>query len=229
MIGTESMLLGDATPAVDVGGHHPHVRNDIGASQRGVGRVSMAEPSGADVLARSAATPPGGKDLLRDMDGAAWEAEVGSHRPGNDTLRPVHADPRLRSAGSTSRTSATASGDRAATADRPPSWPWTRWRRRMGYVVGKQAGAPHRVRGWRFDLTGPTARRINVEVGRRSDRPPSSTSCPAPPTVALTMPAGVFVRLAGGRVDPSTVRDQIDVEGDLDLGERIIVNLAFTI
>ena len=43
------------------------------------------------------------------------------------------------------------------------------------------------------------------------------------------MPTGVFVRLAGGRVDPSTVRGEIDLEGDPELGERLIANLAFTI
>jgi hypothetical protein len=99
----------------------------------------------------------------------------------------------------------------------------------MGFVVGKQAAAPPGSRV-AFDLTGPTARRIFVEVGA-GERPRATVvdELSGPPTVSLWMPTGVFVRLAGGRLDPSTVRDQIDVEGDVELGERILTNLAFTI
>ena len=43
------------------------------------------------------------------------------------------------------------------------------------------------------------------------------------------MPAGVFARLGGGRVDPASVRDQVTIDGDADLGERIVANMAFTI
>ncbi len=50
-----------------------------------------------------------------------------------------------------------------------------------------------------------------------------------PPTVTLTMPAGVFARLGGGRVDPDTVRNEITIDGDEALGEQIVDNMAFTI
>ena len=50
-----------------------------------------------------------------------------------------------------------------------------------------------------------------------------------PPTVTLTMPAGVFARLGGGRIDPAAVRDQVTIDGDRTLGEQIVDNLAFTI
>ena len=43
------------------------------------------------------------------------------------------------------------------------------------------------------------------------------------------MPAGVFARLGGGRVDPDTVRDEITIDGDEALGEQIVDNMAFTI
>ena len=76
----------------------------------------------------------------------------------------------------------------------------------LGYVVGKKAGAPQGSRV-RFELTGPAARTINVEVGERAA---VVDELSGPPTVTLTMPAGVFARLGGGRVDPATVRDQID-------------------
>ena len=43
------------------------------------------------------------------------------------------------------------------------------------------------------------------------------------------MPAGVFARLGGGRVDPATRAHEVELEGDTELGERIVANLAYTI
>ena len=225
MIGTESMLLGDATPAVDVGAPG-HVRNDIGRLNE-AWVVSMADLSGADVLATFRGHTSRRLDLLRDMDGAAWEAE-GFTPAGNDSygrfmrirvfdcwLHEQDIRDSVGRPGGDVGTAVELALDEAAAV--------------MGYVVAKRAAAPPGSRV-AFDLTGPTARRIFVEVGTE-ERPRAAVvdELSAPPTVALWMPTGVFVRLAGGRVDPSTVRDQIDVEGDLELGERIIANLAFTI
>lgn len=225
MIGTESMLLGDATPAVDVGAPG-HVRNDIGRLNE-AWVVSMADLSGADVLATFRGHTSRRLELLRDMDGAAWEAE-GFTPAGNDSygrfmrirvfdcwLHEQDIRDSVGRPGGDVGTAVELALDEAAAV--------------LGYVVAKRAAAPPGSRV-AFDLTGPTARRIFVEVGTE-ERPRAAVvdELSAPPTVALWMPTSVFVRLAGGRVDPSTVREQIDVEGDLDLGERIIVNLAFTI
>ena len=45
----------------------------------------------------------------------------------------------------------------------------------------------------------------------------------------MTMPVGVFARLGGGRADPDTLRDQVEIDGDAELGERLIGNMAYTI
>ncbi len=95
----------------------------------------------------------------------------------------------------------------------------------MGYVVGKKGGAPQGSKV-RFELTGPAARTIDVEVAERAS---VVEQLSGPPTVTLTMPAGVFARLGGGRIDPTTVRDQITIDGDAGLGEQIVNNMAFTI
>ena len=50
-----------------------------------------------------------------------------------------------------------------------------------------------------------------------------------PPTAVVRLPAGVFARLGGGRVDPAAARHEVELEGDTELGERIVANLAYTI
>ena len=59
VIGTESMLLGDAAPDVDVDRTPTHVRNDIGRFNE-AWVVSMADAAPADVLApfREHTAPP---------------------------------------------------------------------------------------------------------------------------------------------------------------------------
>ena len=60
----------------------------------------------------------------------------------------------------------------------------------MGFVVGKKAGAPQGSRV-RLALTGDAGRDINVEVGERAT---VVDELSGPPTLTVTMPAGVFAR-----------------------------------
>ena len=92
----------------------------------------------------------------------------------------------------------------------------------LGFVVGKRAGAPAGA-SVRFDLTGPAARRIDVEVG---DRARVVDAIDGPPTVTLAMPALLFTRLCGGRgADPAGV----EVTGDDALGAAVVANMGFMI
>ncbi|MCU1493669.1 MAG: hypothetical protein JWO62_1433 [Acidimicrobiaceae bacterium] len=50
-----------------------------------------------------------------------------------------------------------------------------------------------------------------------------------PATATLYLPSTVFVRVAGGRADARSGVDTIRLDGDLDLGRRVLENLAFTI
>jgi hypothetical protein len=77
-----------------------------------------------------------------------------------------------------------------------------------------------------FALTGPAARGVHVLVDGRAQ---VVDTLDGPATVTLEMPAGVFTRLGGGRVDPRAVVPQIVVTGDTELGERVLANLAYTI
>ena len=90
----------------------------------------------------------------------------------------------------------------------------------IGYVVGKRAGAPAGS-GVRFELTGPMARRIDVEV---TDRARPVERLDGRPTVTLTVPGLHFTRLCGGRgADPGVV----EITGDAALGRAVVDNLGF--
>ena len=78
----------------------------------------------------------------------------------------------------------------------------------------------------RFELTGPIVRSFHVIVAGRAGvvdellRPADAT---------ISLPSALFMRLAGGRVDPASVLDQIRIDGDRALGEQVATHLAYTI
>jgi uncharacterized protein (TIGR03083 family) len=95
----------------------------------------------------------------------------------------------------------------------------------LGYIVGKKAAAPEGSRVT-FEITGGVKRTINVLV---EDRAKVVASLGAPADVVLTMTSHLLARLAGGRVDPEQSMGEIDMRGDVNLGERIVKSLPFTI
>jgi uncharacterized protein (TIGR03083 family) len=221
--GTESMLLGEQAPDVEVDeASHPHVRNDIGRfNERWV--VATESESPAEVLERFRVRIAARRAALDELTDEAWFA-VGFTPAGQDTygrfmrIRTFDCwlhEQDIRDAvgrpGGEDGLAAPVALDEIAAV--------------LGYVVGKKAGAPLGSRV-RFELTGPAARTIDVEVAERAA---VVNELSGPPTVTVTMPAGVFARLGGGRIDPSTVRDQIALDGDTALGEQIVTNMAFTI
>ena len=95
----------------------------------------------------------------------------------------------------------------------------------LGFIVGKKAAAPAGS-AVTFEITGGVTRTIHVAVGERAmvvDRLGS------PADVTLGIASGLFVRLAGGRVDPAASFERIAVDGDQELGRRVIAALPFTI
>lgn len=95
---------------------------------------------------------------------------------------------------------------------------------KLGYIVGKRASVPDGST-LTLRLTGAAGRTVSVAVEGRArliDAPP------AEPTVTLTMPAGVFARLYGGRVAPADVSDDIQIDGDGELAQRVLSELAVT-
>ncbi|HEX8804182.1 MAG TPA: maleylpyruvate isomerase family mycothiol-dependent enzyme [Acidimicrobiales bacterium] len=221
--GLEALLLGREAPAVTLPDHLPHVRNDMGRANevwiehyRSRGVPDLLADLGEVVVSRRAALAgmdqsrfdepswtPAGEDTygrfmrIRVMDQWFHEQDV-----REATGRPGHLEGRAPDAALTEVTAA------------------------LGYVVGKKAGVPA-GRSVRFELTGPVARRVDVEVGERAR---VVDALRGTPTVTLTLPGERFLRIAGGRLrgaDP--LDDAVGIEGDRALGETVVRELPFMI
>lgn len=219
VIGTEAMLLGRPEPDVVLPDDLPHVRNDIGRFNEKWIESYRPRPD-AEVLADLRAVIAERRAALAGMDQAAFDAD--SFTPaGPDTygrfmrIRVMDTwfhEQDIREAvgrpGHVEGPAVEAMLDEITAA--------------VGYLVGKKAAAPAGS-SVRFELTGPTARRIDVAV---EDRARVVDAIEGEPTATLTVPMLTFTRLVGGRgADPASV----DVAGDRALGEAVVANLAYMI
>jgi uncharacterized protein (TIGR03083 family) len=221
IIGTESSLLARPNPEVDPG-RPEHVRNDIGGYNE-VWVAALASVPRAEVLARFAEvtdarrqalavmdednfsepcwTPVGQADYRRFMQIRVFDCWVHEQDVREAAGRPGHATGPV----------AEQAVDEIARA--------------LGYIVGKKAGAPAGA-SVTFELTGPVWRHLHVVVNGRA-RVVERLDGPA--TAEVTLGSVLFTRLACGRVDPATVLGEVRLSGDLQLGQRLVTSLPFTI
>lgn len=94
----------------------------------------------------------------------------------------------------------------------------------MGFVVGKKVGAPDGTTVV-VDVTGAGTIAVRVE-GKRANALPEP---PSDPDVRLTMDLETFNRLCCGRGDVSEVASGVKIEGDEDLGRRVVDQMNFMI
>lgn len=96
----------------------------------------------------------------------------------------------------------------------------------LGFVVGKKAGAPDGS-SVVFDFGGDPVAGFGVVVDGRAR---VVDELPTDPTVTIVVPFTTFVALCGGRWSPAEARAAggLVVDGDAELGERILDSLAFT-
>ncbi len=231
IIGTESMLLGRARPepspaTSDPGGSEagrpPHVRNDIGgfnemwvAALAAVPRQDVlaqlaevlsarkqaVEAMGEEEFSAPANTPIGPADYRRFMQIRVFDCWVHEQDVRDAIGRPGHEGGAV----------VEQSVDEIVRA--------------LGFIVGKKAAAPAGS-SVTFELTGPVARTVHVEVDGRAavvDR------LPGPATTTVTLGSRLFTRLACGRVDPAQTLSEVHLAGDIDLGRRVVTSLPFTI
>jgi uncharacterized protein (TIGR03083 family) len=226
VIGTESMLLGRPNPQVDPG-KPDHVLNDIGGfnevwvaalaseprpqvlqrfSEVTAARKDALAAMGDDDFAKPSWTPVGQADYRRFMQIRTFDCWVHEQDVRDALGRPGHED-----------------GPAAEQAVDEIT-------RALGYLVGKKAGAPDGATV-HFALTGPVERHLYVAVS--GGRAKSVEGLEGAATASLTMSSRAFTRLACGRVDPGEVMagvlGGVETQGDGELAERLVRNLAFTI
>ncbi|MGH3762199.1 maleylpyruvate isomerase family mycothiol-dependent enzyme [Actinophytocola sp.] len=95
----------------------------------------------------------------------------------------------------------------------------------LGYLVGKRAGAPNGA-SVTFELTGPAHATWHVAVDGRAA---VVDALPGSATTTVRLSSNLFARLAGGRVLVADRIGEVTVEGDTDLGTRVVHALPFTI
>jgi uncharacterized protein (TIGR03083 family) len=217
----ELMLLGRPLPTAAVADDLPHVKNDIGrVNEEAV--ESRRAWTGAAAWAEFHAVTRERIAVLRELDDDGFGAD--SWTPvGPGAVRDllafrifdswVHEQDMRRAVG------------RPGDFDSPPAeHSLSMMVDAMPYVIGKKAGVPDGCTVV-LTLTGPLARTITVGVvGRRArllDGPGGT------PTVLLTTDTQTFVRLACGRVEPAAVTAAVTIEGDEQLGRRVLDQLNY--
>ena len=91
----------------------------------------------------------------------------------------------------------------------------------LGFVLGKKVGAPTGT-SLVLDLAGSAPVAFVIDDSGRGQR----TEPPAEPTATLRMDRESFIRLAGGRCAAEPGR--VSVDGDQELGARVLASLATT-
>lgn len=220
VIGTELMLLGRSDEG-DAPEDAEHVKNDIGSFNE-VSVDKRRGASGADVLAELASIADERKTALTAMSDEDFEAEtftpVGKDTYGRfmqirtfdiwiheqDCRVPLGLD------GHDSGPAVEVALDEMSTA--------------LGFVFGKKVGLPE-GQSVRLELTGPTARTIDV----RNDGRASIVDDLTDPTTTITLPALTWFRLVAGRLSSDPSAPDITVTGVEDLARTVLDNANYTI
>jgi uncharacterized protein (TIGR03083 family) len=223
MIGTESLLLGLAAPAVEIP-QADYLKNPI-AEANEAWVESMRANSGEELVARFQDVTGQRLAALRAMTQADFDAPSWTPAGPDETygrfMRIRHFDcfmheHDIRSAvGAADR--ATPSHVRFALDEVSTG---------LGFIVGKRARLPQGT-SVRIELTGPVEQTYLVSVEERAR---VVEALDQPPTVTLSMPAMVFLRLTGGRERAASHRGKdLSEAGDEELAHQLADHLAFTI
>jgi uncharacterized protein (TIGR03083 family) len=223
VVGVEMMLAGEPAPDVDVS-HLTHVRNDVGRMAE-VWVEWMRPLSGAEVLERFRQVTDERLAALRAMTQAEFDAPSWTPVAADETygrfMRIRHYDAFMHEHDVRDALDLPARDDpdalAAALAEVEPG---------LGYLVGKKAAFPDGS-SLRIELHGALERTYHVVVDGRAalvDEPDDE------PTVTLRLPVTTFLRLTGGRA-AALPRLGVDVQldGDDDLGRRLLADLSLTI
>jgi uncharacterized protein (TIGR03083 family) len=222
LIGTEAQLSGETPPdaTVDVRAL-PHVHNDLAAANELWVQAMRSAPPAA-ILARYRDVTQRRAKALEAMTEAEFDAP--SWTPAGQGTYRRFMDFRLFDCWCHDQDIRDAVGrpghDTGPSAERAVD----QIVGALGYLVGKRAGAPDGS-AITVELSGPVRRTLHLVVDGRArlvDAPDR------PVTTTVTLSSALFVRLAGGRVDPAGHLAEIGITGDAELGRRVVGNLNFT-
>jgi uncharacterized protein (TIGR03083 family) len=223
VLGIEAMLLGRDRPAVELPPDLPHVRNDVGRLNELWVQAYRDRPV-ADLLADLGEAIVSRRAALAAMDQDAFDAE--SWTPAGQDTYGRFMQIRVMDQWFHEQDVREATRRRGHLDGLAPEVALDEVTLALGYLVGKKAQAPAGS-SVRFQLTGSPARRIDVAVTDRARVVDGGVDAP---TVTLSLPAERFFRIAGGRLgDRDPVDTSVAVEGDLELGKRVMRSLAFTL
>lgn len=221
MVGTERSLLGE--PAPQDPGPSEHVHNPVGAMNE-AWVVSLRPRSGAELLAEFRDVTARRLEQLRAIGPDAF-GKPGPSPVGEVPYREFMAV-RVMDCWVHEQDMRVATG-RPGHAEGPVAeLALGRIASAMGYIVAKKAGAPEGA-AVRFELVGSPLARVGVVV--RQGRGVSEDV--AEPSAEIQMEAELFWRLGCGRVTGDAALDAgiVGLRGDLDLGARVVRNMAFMI
>jgi uncharacterized protein (TIGR03083 family) len=223
LVGTERMLLGVDRPDMALPGQPmEHVKNEIGRLNEAWVVALRGKTSGdlLDLLRAVTAERLGALDAMdqADFDAPSWtpvgEATYGRFMEVRVFDSWMHEQDIREAVGQPGH-------DSGAVVEQS----LVEVMRALGYVVGKRAGAPD---GWSMTirLTGPVERDISIEVDGRAR---VVDELDGPPAATMTLPSTLFFRLAGGRLAADLVVDRIELDGDMEMAQRVVDHLGFTI
>lgn len=220
MLGTELMLAGEPTPDVELPALD-HVHNDIGrVNEKWVAHLRDLDTATLlkqfrDVTSARADTLAAMTDA--EFDAPSWTPEGPGTFGGFMRIRTFDCwmhEQDLRDAVDSP------GGDAGAAAQLSQR----EMVGKLGYIVGKRAAAPDGSTVT-VALTGPHAQTLHLQVDGRARM---LDQAPADPSVTLTLPASVFARRYGGRITAAQAGAATRIEGDGQLGARILEALAIT-
>jgi uncharacterized protein (TIGR03083 family) len=223
MLGTERMLDGAEIPALPAGSDvGDHVRNEIGKVNE-AWVTSMRDRSDADLLADFRAVTANRLASLTAM--STDEFYRPSWTPaGNGTYGRwmeirvfdcwMHEQDIREAAGCPGNEAGPAAEQSLAEVVGA-----------LGYIIGKRGRSPEGS-SVLIRLTGPIERDLRVVT---SGRATVVDALDGEPTTTIALSSSLFLRLAGGRQDPTVALAEITLGGDVGLGRQLATNLAFTI
>jgi uncharacterized protein (TIGR03083 family) len=223
LIGTESMLAGQAAPSSGTDLRRlPYVRNDVGAANEQWVQSLRGESADA-MLGRFRAITAERRAALEAMPAAQFDAPSWTPAgPGTygRFMRIRVFDCWMHEQDIRDAVGMPGHGDGLCVAVA-----LSEVADALGYIVGKRAAAPDGA-AVTIELTGPERVTWHVLVDGRARL---VDTLPGPPTAAVRLTSQLFSRLAGGRVPAAEHLAEITVDGDQELGHRVALALPFTI